>query len=155
YERMRLVRGALAEDGIDRGFPGTERVFIAADANAFHSRRKIGTHAARATLAAGLLRFRHQLFVAAGGHESSGVGVLSQSQALKETAARHRHGILLQLCGGRKTELRVNLTDFTPRLQRVSTKHQGLSLSTTVTDRGSCAILPRPASASPTRKTHF
>jgi hypothetical protein len=92
-ERIPIGLGKLAEDSVDRGFPGTERVFIAADANAFHSRRKIGTHATRATLAAGLLRFRHQLFVAAGGHESSGMGVLSQSQALKETAARHRHGI--------------------------------------------------------------
>src|SRR5207249_4528375 len=96
--------GELAEDGLDRGFAGTERILIAADADTFHSRRKIGTHAARAALAAGLLRFRHQLFVTAGGHESGGVGVLSQSQALKETASRHR--LRRSTSRGRSTTLR-------------------------------------------------
>src|SRR5437870_2109352 len=34
-------------------------------------------------------------------------------------------GFLLQLCGGRETKLRVNLTDLTLCLERVSTKQQG------------------------------
>src|SRR5439155_4282442 len=91
-EWIAIGLGEFSEDGIDRGFSGTERVLIAADADSFHSRWEVRAHAA-AALAALLHRFRHHFFMTASGHERGGVRIPSHSQALKETAARHRHGI--------------------------------------------------------------
>src|SRR3989442_1056665 len=44
-------------------------------------------------------------------------------------------GFLLQLCGGRDTKLRVNRANFTLCLTEVSTNHQGLFLSSKLTDK--------------------
>jgi hypothetical protein len=56
-----------------------------------HSRWKRRTlHAARAGLL--LYRFGDELFMAASGDEGRRVRCPTYSQALKETAARHRHG---------------------------------------------------------------
>jgi hypothetical protein len=89
-ERIAVGLGELPEDRVDRGFTGTERVFVAADANGFHSRREIRTRGAGGLP---LLRERDLFFMTASGDEGRRVRGPTDSQALKETAARHRHGI--------------------------------------------------------------
>jgi hypothetical protein len=89
-ERVAVGLGEFPEDRVDRGFAGTERVLIAADTNGFHSRREVRSPGG--TLAALLHRFSHEFLVTARGHEGGSVRAI-HSQALKETAARHRHGI--------------------------------------------------------------
>src|SRR5205814_3764306 len=121
-ERVAVGLGELAEDRVDRGLAGTERVLVAADTDGFHSRRKVGTHS-RSALTALLHRLGHQLLVTASGHEGGGMRRATHSQALKETAARHRHGDssfsyrrlptrTRKTCWGRQDALRqVNRTD--------------------------------------------
>jgi hypothetical protein len=86
--------GEFSENRVDCGLARAERVLVAADANCLHSRRKLrSVHAALTAL----LHECHVFFVAARGHEFGGVRGTTSFQTLKETAARHRHGILLQL----------------------------------------------------------
>src|SRR6185503_17362696 len=89
-ERIAVGLGELAEDRVDRGLAWTERVLVAADTNGFHSRREIRT---RRPGCLALLRERDFFFMAASGDEGERVRRPTYSQALKETAARHRHGL--------------------------------------------------------------
>ena len=72
-----------------------------------------------AALAAGLLRFRHELFVAAGGHESSGVrraDPISNPEGNRGATPTWDSSFSCDgRTGERNQKLEVNLTDFTPR----------------------------------------
>ncbi len=136
---------------------GTERVFIAADADSFHSRREIRAHAAAALAALLQHRFCHELFVATGGHEGGSMRAPTHSQALKETAARHRHGIppsatdyrrerQVKIRGRRDTRITDQFGESYVYGWKVSTNHRrarsrkvlsGHDLSRSVIERGS------------------
>src|SRR6266508_1048115 len=92
-ERIAIGLGKLAEDRVDGRLARAKRVLVAADTNRFDSRRELWSHAAGALASALLHEFRHVCFVAARRHEFGGVRGTTQSQTLKETAARHRHEI--------------------------------------------------------------
>src|SRR5581483_2916635 len=94
-ERIAVGLGEFSEDRIDRVLTGTERVFVAADADGLHPRGEIRPHTS-ATVSA-LLQFGHEIFMSAGRQPLASVVNVPRSQTLKETAARHRHELLLQL----------------------------------------------------------
>ncbi len=84
-ERIPVGFGKLAEDRVDRGLARTERILVAADADDVNPGWRGGTLAP-------LLGFRHVFLVATRGHEFSGRMAPANSQPLKETATRYRHG---------------------------------------------------------------
>src|SRR5262249_7475706 len=105
------------EDGIERRLPGPERILVAADADF------AGLHRGHRPAGDALLRLRQMRLEPARGDPGCRRRPGRPRAKMKEIAARHRHGFLLQLhltsrensCGG-------NPRDFTPRPRRRSMK---------------------------------
>src|SRR6267142_3907206 len=110
--------GELPENRVDGGLARAKRVLVAADPNGFHSGRELGTRHAGALTA--LLELSHEVLVAACRQPFTGMAGRSRSQALKETAARHRHGIPPSPTAGKNVwELaRVNVERSIARILR-------------------------------------
>src|SRR6516225_1154419 len=99
--------GKLSENRIDRHLAGAERVLVAADTDGLHSGGETGTHHASAAVAVLLHEFGHVFFVAASRQPLTRVIDVPTPDTLKETAARHRHELLLQLPNERKTGRKI------------------------------------------------